>query len=310
MDSQRLAAMFESIEEQDLNLDGVLIVRHGYIVTETYFPPFQQDTKHELYSCTKSFASALVGMAIDKGYVDGVSHPVLDFFSERTFANSDERKTAMTLENLLTMTSGLDWEEGDPIYAQMMRSPDWVQFVLDTPMAVEPGSQFNYCSGCSHVLSAIVQATTGTSTLDFAQAYLFEPLGISGVTWYADPDGIANGGWGLRLTPRDMAKLGYLYLHHGVWDGQQIVSAEWVSASVEAHVQTEDELDYGYQWWVYPPLNAYTARGRGGQLIFVMPDLDVVVVFTAEVEDDHVLLELIEDFVVPAARGDSSLRSE
>ena len=310
MDSQQLAKMFESIKQQDLNLDGVLIIRHGTIVTETYFPPFQQDTKHELYSCTKSFISALMGIAIDKGYIDGIDQPMLDFFPERTFANSDARKTAMTLENLLTMTSGLDWEEGDPIYAQMMRSPDWVQFVLDTPMAVEPGSQFNYCSGCSHVLSAIVQATTGTSTLDFAQAYLFEPLGISDVYWYADPDGIANGGWGLRLTPRDMAKLGYLYLHHGVWDGQQIVSTEWVSASVKAHVQAEDELDYGYQWWVYPALNAYTARGRGGQLIFVMPDLDIVVVFTAEIEDGHVLLELIEDFIVPAAQGDSSLRSE
>jgi CubicO group peptidase (beta-lactamase class C family) len=307
MDSQRLAEMLESIEQQDLTLDSVLVIRHGYIVAEVYFLPFRQDTKHELHSCTKSFASALVGIAIDRGTIDGVNHPVLDFFPERTFADTDARKRAMTLEDLLTMTSGLDWEEGDPIYAQMMRSPDWVQFVLDTPMAVEPGSQFNYCSGCSHILSAIVQATAGTSTLDFARTYLFEPLGISDVTWYSDPQGIANGGWGLRITPRDMAKLGYLYLNGGVWDGQQVVSAEWVATSVEAHVETGEELDYGYQWWVYPPLNAYTARGRGGQLIFVMPDLDVVAVFTAEIEDDQPLLALIEDFIVRAVQSSEAL---
>jgi CubicO group peptidase (beta-lactamase class C family) len=200
------------------------------------------------------------------------------------------------------MTSGLDWPEGDPIYGQMVRSPDWVRFVLDRPMVEEPGKRFDYCSGCSHVLSAIVQETSGMSTLEFARTYFFKPLGISNVVWQSDPKGIVNGGWGLQLAPRDMAKLGYLYLNQGVWDGWQVVPADWVRTSVEKHVGTGEELDYGYQWWVYPALNAYTARGRGGQLIFVIPNLDMVVVFTANVSDDKVLFELIEDFIVPAAQ--------
>ena len=301
MDEQPLAQMVEAIKKQDLKVDSVLVIRHGYIVAENYFSKGQGDP-HVLFSCTKSFVSALVGIAMAKGYIKGVDQPVGNFFPGRTFAQSDPRKQAMTLENLLTMTSGLDWTEGDPVYIQMVRSADWVQFVLDKPVVEEPGRHFNYCSGCSHVLSAIVQGTTGTPTLDFARANLFGPLGITRVDWQSGSNRVANGGWGLSLTSRDMAKLGYLYLNGGVWDGQQVVPAGWVKTSVEKHVATGGALDYGYQWWTYPALDAYTARGRGGQLIFVIPRLDMVVVFTANLNDDKALFDLIEKYIVPAAR--------
>jgi CubicO group peptidase (beta-lactamase class C family) len=175
--------MVEAIQKQDLKVDSALVIRHGTIVAETYFSSYQRDTPHELFSCTKSFVSALVGIAIAQGAIKGVDQPVLGFFPGRTFANDDPRKQAMTLDNLLTMTSGLDWAEGDPAYIQLVRSADWVQFMLDKPMVEEPGKRFNYCSGCSHVLSAIVQQTTGTSTLDFAKANLFGPLGIANPSW-------------------------------------------------------------------------------------------------------------------------------
>ncbi|MBN1813270.1 MAG: serine hydrolase [Anaerolineae bacterium] len=302
MDPALLAQMFGAIDDRSLDVHGVVIVRNGTIVAERYYAPFQQDTRHVLYSVTKSFTSALVGIAIGEGYIDGVDQPVLDFFPERTFANIDRRKEAMTLEHLLTMTAGLDWEEGMPAYTAMYQSGDWVGCVLDAPMVTEPGEQFVYCSGCSHVLSAIVQETTGMSTLEYALSRLFRPLGIATVSWESDDDGIRIGGWGLNLTPRDMAKFGYLYLNDGVWDGQQVVPAEWVRTSVEKHVETDDDLGYGYQWWTYPSLDAYAAIGRDAQLIFVIPDQDVVAVFTAELDDADALFELIEEFVAPAAQ--------
>jgi len=300
MDAQPLAELVQTIQKQDLKVDSALVIRHGYIVFENYFTRGQDDP-HELFSCTKSFVSALVGIAIAKGAIKGVDQPVLDFFPGVT-AHDDARKQAMTLDNLLTMTSGLDWTEGDPAYYKLVSSLDWVKFMLDKPMVEEPGQRFNYCSGCSFVLSAIVQKTTGMYTLDFAQANLFGPLGIVDPSWEKGSGGIVNGGWGLSLTSRDMAKLGYLYLNGGVWDGRQVVPAEWVKTSVQKHITTGDRLDYGYQWWVYPALDAYTARGRGGQLIFVVPRLDMVIVFTASMDNDGALLDIIEKYIVPAAR--------
>ena len=223
-----MAQVFETIDQRELEIDSVLVIRNGTIVAEKYYPPYTENSRHALYSCTKSFISALVGMAIDDGYIDGINEPVLDFFPERTFANLDERKESMTLEDLLTMRSGLDWNEGMPVYQEMMDTRDWVGFVLDKPMAAEPGSQFKYCSGCSHVMSAIIQETTGLNTLEYAQSHLFEPLGITNLYWELDGSGIPNGGWGLEINPRDMAKFGYLYLNNGTWDGQQIVPSDWV----------------------------------------------------------------------------------
>lgn len=303
LDPEKLQQMFEAIEDQDLALHSVLIVRNGYIVAEMYYAPYEQDTRHELYSCTKSFISALVGIAIEEGYVAGVDKPVLSCFPTYDFANTDARKSAMTIEHLLTMTSGLDWPEGDPIYRQLWSSKDWVQFVLDRPMVAEPGSRFNYNSGCSHVLSAIVAKRSGVLTQSYAQEHLFAPLGISNFNWDRDSNGLAIGGWGLQITPRDMAKFGYLYLHEGVWDGQQIVPAAWVQTSTTAHVKTGQTLDYGYQWWVYPEWGAYTARGRYGQLIFVISEYDMVIVFTAGMDNDTPLIALIEDFIVPAVQN-------
>ena len=307
LDPEKLQQMFEAIEDQNMALHGVVIVRNGYIVAETYYPPYDQDTRHELYSCTKSFISALVGIAIaesaPEGALEEVDEPALACFPTHDFANTDTSKSAMTIEHLLTMTSGLDWSEGDPIYRQLWGSRDWVQFILDRPMAAAPGSQFNYNSGCSHVLSAIVAKRSGVLTQDFAQEHFFEPLGISNYNWDRDANGLAIGGWGLQITPRDMAKFGYLYLNEGAWDEQQIVPAAWVQASTTAHVETEQTFGYGYQWWTYPKWGAYTARGRYGQLIFVIPEYELVVVFTAGIDSDAPLIALIEDFIVPAVQS-------
>ncbi len=303
LDSQKLAEMLAAIEQQHLNLHSLLIIRHGYLISENYFGSYQPDTRHELYSCTKSFIATLIGIALDKADIDNTGHRVMDYFPERTFATLDGQKAAMTLEDLLTMRSGLDWQEGDPAYRAMYMSSDWVKYVLDEPMIAAPGTQFNYCSGCSHVLSAILQQTTDMNPRDFADQYLFKPLGITNVKWDTDADGTPIGGWGLQITPRDMAKLGYLYLHHGQWEGQQIVSASWVENAARPHTETDGDLGYGYQWWTYPALDAYTALGRGGQTIFVIPKLDLIIVTTAEMEDHDPIFQLIEQYIVPAVQS-------
>lgn len=302
MDPEKLRQMLAVIEAQKLNVRSLVVIHNGYIVAEYYQPPFDANSRHELYSCTKSFVSALVGIAIAEGDLESVQTPVLECFPDYTFANTDARKSAMTIEHLLAMTSGLDWPEGDPIYQQLWNSRDWVQFVLDRPMAAEPGTRFNYNSGCSHVLSALVADRSGMLTQQFAHERLFAPLGISDVNWSVDSNGLAIGGWGLNITARDMAKFGYLYLNEGVWDGQQIVPAEWVRASTTAHIKTGGDFDYGYQWWIYPKWNAYAAKGRDGQLIFVIPDYEIVAVFTARMDDDRPLVALIEDYIVPAVQ--------
>jgi CubicO group peptidase (beta-lactamase class C family) len=303
MDAEKLAQMLDAVGVQELRLFSLLVIRHGYIVSETYFELYNRQTARELYSCTKSFVGTLVGIAVDRGYIESVGQPVTRFFPGRAFGNGSPEKVAMTLENLLTMTSGLDWAEEDATYAEMYRSDDWVRYVLDKPMSDRPGTRFNYCSGCSHVLSAIVQAKTGMNTRDFAQQVLFDPLGIKDPAWSTDASGIPIGGWGLQLAPRDMAKLGFLYLHNGSWDGRQVVSEAWVKAATQKHMETDDRLGYGYQWWTYPRWGAYTALGRYGQTIFVIPSLDLVVVTTGQIENHEPIYQLIEQYVAPAVQG-------
>jgi CubicO group peptidase (beta-lactamase class C family) len=302
LDSQKLSEMLAAIEQQQLNLHSLLIIRNGHLVSEKYFGSYQQDTRHQLYSVTKSFIATLIGIALDKGYIARTDQRIVDFFPERTFDNLDEQKATITLEDTLTMRTGLNWEEGDPAYRALYTSPDWVKYVLDEPMIAAPGSKFNYCSGCSHVLSAVLSQTTGLNTRDFADQYLFKPLGITNVNWDTDAEGIPNGGWGLQLTPRDMAKLGYLYLRHGQWEGQQIVSTAWVKNATRTHTETDGELGYGYQWWTYPSLAAYTALGLDGQTIFVVPELDLIVVTTAETYGHDQIFQLIQQYILPAVR--------
>jgi CubicO group peptidase (beta-lactamase class C family) len=311
MDSGQLADMLAQIEEHNHRIDSVLVVRQGYLLLEAYVSPFQPGEKHIVYSCTKSVVSALVGIAMEQGYLEGVDQPVLDIV-ERSAANLDPRKRDMTLEDLLTMSTGLDcrdsylyrWEG----LSQMRRSDDWVQFVLDLPMAAEPGTRFEYCNGASFLLSANVQEKTGQSALDFARAHLFGPLGISDVEWASSPQGITIGWSDLHLTPRDMAKIGYLYLRGGQWDGKQVVPAGWVEASTRKHISATLEDGYGYQWWV-DDSGYYMALGYAGQFIFVVPEKDLVVVFVSDLaeQDFYVPQQLLEQHILPAAKSNKPL---
>jgi CubicO group peptidase (beta-lactamase class C family) len=313
MDSALLAGMFDYIERNDLDVHAVLVVRNGHTVVEAYYPPYGPQIRHSTASVGKSFTGALVGIAIREGHLEGVDQKVADFFPDRADWQSDPPKQAMTIEHLLTMTSGLDWPESSAPYSspynvmgQMMRTADWVGFVLDRPMAAPAGTAFNYSSGASHLLSAIVQKATGTRTIYFATDYLFQPLGIRPVSWPSDPQGIAFGAGGLRLTPRELARFGQLYLQGGVWGGEQIVPAEWVEASIAPQVSAHGAAStYGYQWWVRGS-GIYAAHGYRGQRIFVVPHLEMVVVFTADLAGNAPSV-LLSSFIIPAARSSEPL---
>jgi CubicO group peptidase (beta-lactamase class C family) len=314
MDSHRLADMWAYIQARTIRIHSVSIVRHGYLVWDEYAQGYGKNDIHDIYSCTKSFTSALVGIAIDQGYIESLDQPLLSFFPHYNVANMDARKEALILEHLLTMTDGLNWGEsgissepaptGDSLQ-EMEQSRDWVQSTLDRQMAAQPGTRWNYNTGASHLLSAIIQETSGMTAFAFAQQHLFGPMGISQVDWLADPQGRSYGGSHLRLNPHDMAKFGYLYLNEGQWDGQQIVPAAWVKTSTTSHTATMSLGDYGYQWWVISFGSYYSAIGAHGQYIIVLPEIDMVVVFTGDLpsEDQLLPLLLLEFYVVPAVES-------
>jgi CubicO group peptidase (beta-lactamase class C family) len=300
MDPQKLADMLQAVQQKHINLHSLLVIRHGYIVSENYFQTYDKDMIHEIYSCTKSFISTLVGIAVDQGYIKRLDQKVLDFFPGQTFEDQNALKNSITLDDMLTMTSGLGWNESDATITDLYMSRNWAKFVLDLPMADQPRMKFNYCTGCTHVLSVVLNNAIGTDTRSFALKNLFEPLGIKDYFWMVDKAGIANGGWGLQLTSRDMAKLGYLYLHEGVWEGKKVVSQSWVKTATQKHVQTDGPLGYGYQWWVYPSYGAFTALGMEGQTIFVIPSMDLIIVTTAKIPDHQPIFDLIDQYIVPS----------
>lgn len=286
VDSARLAPLVEFVAQSEARAHSLLVIRNGYIITEVDFYPYRADVPHVLQSVTKSVTSALIGAAIEQGSIRNVDRPVLEFFQNRSVANLSPRKRAMKLRHLLKMTSGLRWSEvpygsPDTTFGQMEASDDWVQFLLELPMASAPGRSFNYSSGDSHLLSAVLQEATDNSPLDFAQESLFRPLGITRVKWLADPAGTHVGGFGLLLTPRDLAKIGYLYLQRGVWNGKRLFPERWTEVSTKAQVAAPSYGSmYGYQWWV-DAKGIPAARGTGGQEMILIPDLDLIAVITA-----------------------------
>ncbi|MCF2144772.1 MAG: beta-lactamase family protein [Candidatus Heimdallarchaeota archaeon] len=295
--SSKLADMDAYINESSILLKSLLIIRHGYLVYERYFLDNNESSLQEIYSITKSFTSALIGIAVGEGYLN-VSQKMLDFFPNRTIANLDARKEKITIKHLLTMTSGLKWNEvfNDIPFAQ---SDDPLQYVLDLPMAHEPGTVFNYNSGAVHILTAILQNVTGKTALEYAEEKIFQPLGFQDYNWKVDPQGIYFGGFGLKLLPRDLAKFGFLYLNNGTWDDQQIIPAAWVVNSTTKKVTVSSSINYGYLWWLYPKLNYYVASGFNGQEIFVCPKYNLIVVTTAW-QLEGAIFNLYENYILPS----------
>ena len=285
MDSATLAGALEFARDTNLPLHSITVIRNGSLVLDAYFYPYGPGVLHDVASVTKSVTSALIGIAIDQGHLRSVEQPMLEFFPGRTVPNLDTHKRAITVEHLLTMTSGLDcgFAPTEAELFAMLRSQNWVEFALGLPMKLAPGTRFAYCSPGVHLLAGIIRATTGESPVDFARRHLFEPIGIQEVVWPADQQGVNHGFGNLHMHPHDMARLGYLYLHQGAWESKQILRPAWVSASTSPRVSVPSDgsgwvRSYGYLWWISPGF--YAAVGRGGQVIAVHPEKHMVVVLT------------------------------
>jgi CubicO group peptidase (beta-lactamase class C family) len=314
---------------------SVLVIRHGYLVYERYWHGFTASDGHDSRSVTKSFVSALVGIALRDRHLESLDQTVEELLADHLPANADPRLRKATVKQLLAMTSGLAGDDSslggdDKISDRMLSSPDWIRHTLGRRLETNPGERFAYSSATSHLLSAIVADATGQSTLAFARAELFGPLGIATdhaleltvnhwpltqaeletfeqatVAWPRDPQGYHSGGGGLKLPARDLAKLGYLYLNGGRWDSIQVVPADYVSASTRP--QSDPGVgDYGYQWWITDDYgyDSFRAQGYGGQIIQVIPDLDLVVVITSDPDQErNDAGNLVWATIVPAVTG-------
>jgi CubicO group peptidase (beta-lactamase class C family) len=304
LDSTVLASALESIKARHIPVNSVLIERHGTIVLDAYFHPYTEDEPHDVASVTKSVTSTLVGIAMAEHKLDRLDVPVVSLLPDAK-VGGDPRKEHITLANLLSMTSGLDCsnEGGRNFLQQMEASRHWVSFAMARPETADPGSTFTYCAGNMHLVSAVLTRATGESASDFARTRLFEPLGIEQVSWPKDADGISHGFADMRIAPRDMAKLGYLWLHHGAWEGKQIVPATYLADAFTAHANVEPDVQYGYGMWIYPARGHaggpadFEANGNGGQRIAVIPSQDIVEVITGSGLDANQVAGLLSDAV-------------
>jgi CubicO group peptidase (beta-lactamase class C family) len=320
MRSSVLADMFADINDGQYFVYSVMIVRNGYVVAEAN--RHDPDHRYPIWSTTKAITTALMGIAIAQGRVEGVDQPVGDFLAGDCVATGDPRKQAIRLKHLLSMRSGFDWPEtesslafhGNPEY-QMELSPNWAQYVMNRAMAHSPGETFNYNSGCSILLTAVMQQA-GLDVAAFAQRHLFAPLGIArdGYHWSRTSDGMPNGSHGLVMRPRDMARIGYLYLKGGHWNGRQVLPLKWVAESTRRQCRMNWKGfvadHYGYGWFVQP--YGFHSLGYQGQYIFVLPAIEVVAVVTAELPLHELELPLrwVEAHIIPAAVTSAALPSD
>jgi CubicO group peptidase (beta-lactamase class C family) len=311
--------MLDILDANIQDIHSVLILKNGKLVLEDYFYGYARHKTHSMMSVSKSITSILIGIGKDQKKIPSIDKKIYEFFPSYTDISWDDQKNEIRLKHVLTMTAGLDWNawnysDTDPRSSTqaMTRSVDWIRFVLERKAVDTPGKNFVYSNGLTMLLGAILRNTTGLYADKFAGEYLFGPLGISDFSWQKLSDGTIITAWGLKLKPRDMAKIGYMMLKDGKWKGKQIVSSAWVKESTKAHVEGDILLGsgYGYQWWrgrIFinnEDIETFYAAGKGGQYIFICPALDLVTVFTSK-PGDHYMGELrpqiiMINYIIPA----------
>jgi len=302
-------------------IHSLLVARHGKLALEEYFYGFDAERAHDMRSASKSLTSALTGIAIDRGAAFDTATPVYTLFPKyRNFSNDDPRKRQMTVENLLTMTGGYDCDENDNNtqgnennMQSQSAQPDWYKFTLDLPVVRRPGERAVYCSGETNLLGGVISNATKTWLPDFIHDNFARPLAINRYHINLTPMGEAYMGGGIQMRPRDFLKLGQVFLDGGRWHGRQIVSRRWVERSTQPLVSLNRENDYGYTWHLNEyhvgarTYRAYSAEGNGGQLLIVVPDLDLAVMMTAGNYSNFAVWskfrdELVPQFILTAAR--------
>lgn len=259
-----------------------------------WHPFYRRGDLHSLQSVTKTITSVIIGTAVTRGAFPSIDTPLVSFFPADSVANLDDRKRRITIRHLLTMTDGLEWNEALPYTdpknttVAMEGQYDWIRFAIDQPMAAEPGTRWNYNSGASQLLAHVFRRATGVDIEEYAARHLFAPLGIASWYWKRTPAGVVDTEGGLYLEARDLAKIWYLFTKNGVWEGKQVVSRDWVRASVTPAFPAAQPrgVNYGYKWWLYPhPVDTtkrvWAGSGFGGQAPMALPDDELIVVFNA-----------------------------
>jgi CubicO group peptidase (beta-lactamase class C family) len=298
-------------------VDCILIIRNGYIVGERYYNGYNKNTAHNVKSVSKSFLSAITGIALRDGYLNSLNLKMLDFFPEYIYQSIDPRKYDITIRHLLMMRAGIDHEKNN--YEQIYITPNWLKTTIELPLLYDPGTRFLYNTFQTHLLSAIITKASKMSTMDFAKSFLFRPMNIDVAEWQQCPQGYYFGGNNMYFSPRNMARLGYLYMHDGMLNGQQIVPQSWVLESLTNNTHFTNSnwgdlhnVNYGYLWWL-GEINNYSvflAIGYGGQFVINFPDLNMIVITTADshlgwdTADEHerTILSIVADYIVPAVK--------
>ncbi|MCA9495175.1 MAG: beta-lactamase family protein [Myxococcales bacterium] len=298
LDPDRVDRLFCDAAREE-TLFGLLVARHGKLVAESYFHEGSIDQLSSRASVTKSYTSALVGQAIDEGCLSGTDAKMMDFFPELDGDITDPRKRQITVGDLLEMRSGYPWEETDPAWWDAVLSGDYVRHIVDFPLTEDPGTVHQYSNLSAHWLGVIVARACGTDLALFADEHLFQPTDTEIGEWLQDADGYTMGAFNLSVTARDMARFGQLYLDDGAWDGQQVLSSSWVDRSLAVRSEPTGALTpgpvlkdwgYGYLWWSARAGDHRVdfAWGHGGNFVFLVRDLDLSVVVTADpFLDDH-----------------------
>lgn len=306
IDSGLLAAMLGKIKTDSLKVRSVIIIRNGHLVLECYVHPYNKEVTHDVKSVIKSIISALVGIALRENIIGNLKQKV-SYYLPEYFQDADSLKREIDLSNLLSMSTGLDLDENGPVMAEIMSKDDWIKETFRRPLVSVPGEQFFYCTFLTHTMSILLNKASGMGLLEFGKKFLFELLDIKKIYWGKGPRGFYFGGDRLWLTPRAMAKFGYLYLSGGKWGDDQILPEEWVKESTRNQFDEFPDSNYtgyGYWWWLGKN-GSYHARGAGGQIISVYPDKEMVVVFTGAYNFNWQYLT--NDYIIPAISKVGSL---
>jgi CubicO group peptidase (beta-lactamase class C family) len=274
-------------------VDGLLVIRNGHIVAEKYYNGYDERRPHNIMSVSKSFLSAITGIAIDQGFIDSLDEKILDYFPEYVTPGIDPRKYDITIRHLLTMRMGIKDESEDDYgaYWEFYNSDNWIKKTIESPLEFSPGEKMRYNTFQTHLLSAILTKATRKSTLDFAMEFLCRPLTINIAYWDQDPQGYYFGGNSMFFTPREMAMLGYLYLKKGKLNDRKIVPASWIELTLSPSTDLKHpnewgafkNYNYAYLWWLgqINEIDLFMGYGYGGQFVVVFPNLDLIVVSTA-----------------------------
>ena len=300
--SSAIEQFLDKIHKENIELHSLMLVRHGFVVAEGWWAPYQANLQHMLFSLSKSFTSTAVGLAVQEGLVS-LNDAVVSFFPEEVPEEVSENLSIMRIRDLLMMGSG----HAEDTMGRLHQANDgnWVQAFLQAPVEYPPGTHFVYNSGATYMLSAILQKVTGLTLLQFLQPRILEPLAITDATWETCPRGISAGGWGLSITTEDIAKFGQLYLQKGVWEGKRLLAEEWIEQATSKQIANGDDVEsdwaqgYGYQFWRCKH-NTYRGDGAFGQFCIVMPEQDAVLAVTSGTNDMQGVLNAVWEHLLPS----------